>query len=210
MNSVVPSTSRQTSSGSLNPMRWRVIDIVTAAVIGVVAGFLFFAWNLIYAPLTAPLEAILPGMQALLYGVWLIAGVLGALIIRKPGAAVFTEIVAASVSALLGASWGILTLESGLVQGFGAELVFLLLLYRNWSIVSAVLAGAVAGLAMAISDLIIWYPGAALTYVTIYVISAVISGAIIAGLGSWGLARALARTGALSRFAVGREATNRV
>jgi energy-coupling factor transport system substrate-specific component len=191
-------------------MRWRVIDIVTAAVIGVVMGFLFFAWNLIYAPITAPLEAVLPGMQSLLYGVWLIAGVLGALIIRKPGAAIFTEIVAASVSALLGASWGILTLESGLVQGLGAELVFLLLLYRNWNVLTAVLGGAVSGLAMAINDLIIWYPGAALTYVTIYVIAAVISGAIIAGLGAWGLARALARTGALSRFAIGQEVTSRV
>lgn len=194
----------------VRPLRWRVVDIVTAAVIGVVAGFLFFAWNLLYAPLTAPLEAVLPGLQSLLYGVWLIAGVLGALVIRKPGAAIFTEVVAASVSALLGASWGILTLESGLVQGLGAELIFLLLLYKNWSVITAVCAGAVSGLAMAISDLIIWYPGVSFTYVVIYSVAAVISGAVIAGLGSWWLARALARTGALSRFAIGREVTGRV
>jgi energy-coupling factor transport system substrate-specific component len=32
-----------------------------------------------------------------------------------------------------------------------------------------------------------------------------VSGAVIAGLGSWALARALAATGALNRFAAGRE-----
>lgn len=206
MNTAVPASTPTT----YNPRRWRVVDIVTAGVLGVVSGFLFFAWNLMYAPLTAPLEAVLPGMQSLLYGVWLIAAVLGALIIRKPGAAIFTEVVAASVSALLGASWGILTLESGIVQGFGAELVFLLLLYRNWSLFAAILAGATSGLAMAISDLIIWYPGAALSYVAIYTIAAIVSGGVIAGLGSWLLARGLAKTGALSRFAIGREVAGRV
>lgn len=189
---------------------WRVVDIVTAAVIGVAAGFVFFAWNLIYSPITAPLEAALPGLQALVYGVWLLAGVLGGVIIRKPGAALFTELVAASVSALLGASWGILTLESGLVQGLGAELVFLLFFYRNWRAPVAVLAGALAGLAMAANDIVLWYPAAGAAFMVIYAISAVISGAVIAGLGGWALARALARTGALSRFEVGREVVARV
>ena len=100
--------------------RWRVVDIVVAAVIGVAAGLVFFGWNQIYNPVTAPVEAALPGAQALFYGVWLIGGVLGGLVIRKPGAALFVELVAATVSALLGAAWGPLTLEAGLVQGLGA------------------------------------------------------------------------------------------
>lgn len=192
------------------PVRWRVVDIVTAAVLGVTAGFLFFAWNLIYAPVTAPFEALLPGLQALLYGVWLVAGVLGALIIRKPGAALFTSVVAASVSALLGASWGLLTLQSGLIQGLGAELVFLLFVYKRWSLPVAMLAGVLSGFAMAMNDWLLWYPGATLSFIAIYTVSAMISGAVIAGIGSWALVRALARTGALSRFAAGREVTGTV
>lgn len=188
-----------------NRFGWRVIDIVTAAVIGVASGFLFFVWNLIYAPLTAPFEAALPGMQALFYGVWLIAAILGAAIIRKPGAAVFTELVAAMVSATLGASWGILTLQSGLVQGLGAELVLLLFLYRNWRVGVLMLAGAGAGLAMAANDILLWYPGAKLEFVLIYGIASVVSGALLAGLGGWALTRALAQTGVLARFEVGRE-----
>jgi len=186
--------------------RWRVVDIVVAAVIGVAAGLVFFGWNQVYNPLTAPIEAALPGAQALLWGVWLIAGVLGGLVIRKPGAALFVELVAATVSALLGAAWGPLTLEAGLVQGLGAELVFLVFLYGNWRLYVAVLAGALSGLAMAINDLVLWYAGAAPAFATIYTISSVISGAVIAGLGSWAIVRGLATTGALSRFASGREA----
>ena len=189
---------------------WRVVDIVVASVIGVAAGLVFFAWNQLYTPLTGPLEAALPGMQALLYGIWLFAGVLGGLIIRKPGAALFVELVAATVSALLGAQWAFLTLEAGLVQGLGAELVFLIFFYANWRAYVAVLAGAAAGLAMGINDLVLWYPGSAPTFAITYTLSAIVSGGLLAGLGSWLLARGLARTGALSRFASGRETTARV
>ncbi len=203
------STSTDTSTGTPTPRRsieprWRVVDIVVASVIGVAAALVYFAWNQLYSPVTAPLAALLPGSQSLLYGVWLLAGVLGGLVIRKPGAALFTELVAATVSALLGAQWGLLTLEAGLVQGLGAELVFLLARYSNWRVYVALLAGASAGLAMAINDLLLFFPGTDAAFQSIYAVGAVSSGAIVAGLGSWFLARALARTGVLSRFASGR------
>jgi energy-coupling factor transport system substrate-specific component len=197
-------------SASSNRFTWRVVDIVVASAIGVAAGLVFWVWNQFYQPATAPLEAALPGMQALLYGVWLFAGVLGGLIIRKPGAAIYVEIIAATVSALLGAQWAFLTLEAGLVQGLGAELVFLAFRYVNWSWFVALLAGALSGLAMALNDLVLWYPGADTAFGFTYSASAVVSGAVIAGLGSWLLARGLARTGALDRFASGRENTVRV
>jgi len=191
-------------------LRWRVVDIVVASVIGVAAGLIFWIWNLFYAPVTAPLEVVAPGAQALLYGVWLFAGVLGGLIIRKPGAALYTELVAAIVSALVGTQWGgALTILSGLAQGLGAEIVFALFLYGNYRAYVAVLAGAGAGLGMAVNDLITWYPAMDFSFKAIYGVSAVISGALIAGLLSWLLARALARTGALSRFAAGREVAAR-
>jgi energy-coupling factor transport system substrate-specific component len=190
--------------------RWRVVDIVVAAVVAVACGVIFFGWNLASDWVTDPLSAVLPGLQGLGYGVWLIGGLLTALIVRKPGAALFGEVVAASVSALLGAQWGLLTLESGLVQGLAAELVFLAFLYRVWSLPVVMLAGAASGLAMAINDLILWYAGADALFATVYVISCVVSGALVAGLLSWLLTRGLARTGVLSRFAAGREGAVRV
>lgn len=186
-------------------LRWRVVDIVTAAVVGVAAGVLFWAWGLAWGPLSAAL-AFTPGLSGLLAGGWLFAGVLGALIIRKPGAALFTELVAALLSTLIGNQWGPLTLVSGLVQGLGAELIFLVFLYANWRLYVAVLAGAATGLTCAINDLILWYPGAGAEFAVIYTIASTVSGAVIAGLVSWLLVKAIAATGALNRFASGREA----
>jgi energy-coupling factor transport system substrate-specific component len=189
-------------------LRWRVVDIVVASVIGVASGLIFLAWNVAHEPLSS-IFTFLPGLSALLGGGWLFAGVLTALIVRKPGAAIYGEVLAATVSALVGNQWGALTLVSGLVQGLGAELVFALFFYLNWRLSGAVLAGMGAGLAMAITDLTLWYPGAAPTFVAVYTVSAIISGAVIAGLLSWLAVRGLARTGALSRFAAGRETTVR-
>lgn len=195
--------STDTTAGT-PALRWRVVDIVVASVLATAAGLVFVVWNIASNPIGAPLTALLPGLQALLAGGWLFAGVLTALVIRKPGAALYGELVAATVSALAGNQWGVLTIESGLVQGLGAELVFAVFLYRRWGLPVAVLAGAAAGLALAVNDLILWYPGSANTFAVIYTVSAIVSGALVAGLLSWFAVRGLARTGALSRFASGR------
>lgn len=206
-------TPSATSAPAARTLSWRVVDIVVASVIGVAAGLIFLLWNIAYRGPSALLEPLLPGLQGLLDGPWLFAGVLGALIIRKPGAAVYTEVVAAAVSALtlIGNTWGAFwTLEAGLVQGVGAELVFLLFFYRRWSLPVAILAGVGAALAGGINNLLIWYAGADIQFVVVYLISTSISGAVIAGGLSWLLARGLAKTGALDRFAAGREARARV
>ena len=74
--------------------------------------------------------------------------VLAPLIVRKPGAAVFAEMVAAGVSALMGSPWGPDVLLSGFVQGAAAELVFAMTLYRRWSLpvltVAAIASAAAA------------------------------------------------------------------
>ena len=126
--------------------RWRVVDIVVAAVLGVGAGVIFWAWNVGYQPLNAALFALFPPLVGLTAGPWLFAGVLGGLIIRKPGAALFVEIVAAFFSMLFGAQWGVDTLVSGVLQGLGAEIVFAAFLYRRFGLGVAMLAGAAAAL----------------------------------------------------------------
>jgi energy-coupling factor transport system substrate-specific component len=198
------STQPADTTPAARALTWRVVDIVVASVLATAAGLVFVVWNIASNPISAPLTAVLPGLQALLAGGWLFAGVLTALVIRKPGAALYGELVAATVSALVGNQWGVLTLESGLVQGIGAELVFAAFLYRRWGLPVALLAGAVAGLALAINDLILWYPGSANTFAAIYTVSAIVSCTLVAGLLSWFAVRGLAKTGALSRFASGR------
>ena len=103
--------------------RWRTIDIVTVAVLAVVSGVVFWAWNLVWTA-TGPAFAAFPPAQALLYGVWLVPGVLGMLVVRRPGAALATAFLAAAVSWLLGAWWGLSVLWYGVLQGLAPELVF--------------------------------------------------------------------------------------
>jgi len=209
MNASASATKAPAPAGSR--LQWRIVDIVVASVIGVASGLIFLFWNIGYLGPKALLEPLLPGLQGLLDGPWLFAGVLGALIIRKPGAAIYVETLAAVVSALVGNQWGgFLTIEAGLVQGLGAELVFLIFAYRVWTLPVAALAGAGAALAGGINNLVLWYAGADFGFTVTYLISTVVSGAVIAGILPWVLTRGLAATGALDRFASGRAARQRV
>jgi energy-coupling factor transport system substrate-specific component len=62
------------------------------------------------------------------------------------------------------------------------------------------------GLAAGLFDAIYWYPGTSWTSLRLpYIGFATLSSAIIAGVGSYLLVRAMAPTGVLDRFPVGRE-----
>jgi energy-coupling factor transport system permease protein len=186
------------------PGGWRVVDIVVAAVIAVAFGVVFLAWNALYAA-TDPLFAFLPPAQAIMYGIWLLPGVLVGLIVRRPGAAFFGGFVAAAVSVLLGSPYGADALISGALQGGGAELAFAIGLYRQWNLPFAILAGLLAGLAAAIHDIVIYFPDTGLEFWAVYAGATLLSGALLAGVGAWLLLRALVGTGVLGDFAVGRD-----
>lgn len=181
---------------------WRTVDIVVAAAIAVAFGVVFWAWNLVWAA-TGPIFAFLPPSQYLLYGVWLVPAILGALVIRKPGAALFTELVAASVSAMLGSQWGLDTLVSGLLQGGAAELVFALFRYRAWTPAVAVLAGLATAVGAWAHDMPLYYPEVAIAGWLVFLAFMLVSAAVIAGIGSHYLTRALAQAGVLSAFPAG-------
>ena len=143
---------------------------------------------------------------------WLFPAVLGALIIRKPGAALFCELVAAMVSALMGSEFGLTVLASGLAQGLGAELVFAAFRYRKFNLPVALLAGAGAGLFGSVNDTFIfrWFPEYTTGMLFAYIAFMTISGILIAGLLSFLATRALAKTGALGALASRKAATDAI
>jgi energy-coupling factor transport system substrate-specific component len=197
----------ETNSTTTRTYGWRVVDIVVAAVLGVATGIIFIGWNFVGGAGYEAFNAVTPGLGGLVVGIWLLGGILGGLIIRKPGAAVAVELIAATVSAAIGNQWGITTLYSGLAQGLGAELVFLAFAYRRWGIVIAALAGAGAAVAEWVVELFLFGNLAkTAAFNLIYLVTMVVSGAVLAGGLGWALAKALAASGALSRFAAGREA----
>lgn len=192
----VTETERSTKS-------WRTVDVVVASAIAVAFGVVFWAWGNLWNTTSTAFTAF-PPSQAFMYGVWLVPAVLGPLVIRKRGAAIYTELVASVVSALLGTSWGLSVIAYGLVQGAAAELVFAFVLYRSWRLHTALLAGAAAGAAAALLDLTYYYADWASDWKLAYTALTTASSLLVAGLGSWLLVRALAQTGVLAPFASGR------
>jgi energy-coupling factor transport system substrate-specific component len=183
--------------------RWRTIDIVVASVIAVAFGVIFWAWGLLW---NGPADAIPMPARAVIYGVWLVPAVVGGLVIRKPGAALYTEGLAALVSVALGTAWGWTIVLQGPAQGLAAELAFLMFAYRVYRLPVALLAGTFAGLAAGVYDAFVWYPDFAwLTFRLPAIAITTASSLVIAGVGGWALTRALAQTGVLDRFPAGRE-----
>ena len=195
----------QSASAARANFSWRNIDIIIAAVIGVAVGLIFVIWNIIGGAGYEAVNALTPGLGGLVAGMWFLGGPLGAYIIRKPGAAIFVEVIAATVSALIGNQWGISTLYSGLAQGLGAELVFLILAYKSYNLATVVISGLMAGVGAWTYELFTGNLAKTFEFNIIYLISTALSGAVLAGLLAYFLAKALAATGALDRFAIGRE-----
>ena len=191
---------------------YRTIDLVTIATLGVAFGVIYWGWGKVYDVVEKPLYLLYPPSGALTYGMWIVAGVVGMLIVRKPGAALATELVAAAVSTLVlgGTQWGWTVLASGFFEGLGVELVFLALAYRRFGVIVAALGGALAGVLEAgyeATNYVVDYSVAdKLAYAGFFAVS----GAVIAGLGGWLLVRALGRAGVLDAFPAGRELAGEV
>jgi energy-coupling factor transport system substrate-specific component len=184
-------------------VRWRTVDIVVTAVLGVAFGVVFWAWGLIWNATGAAFAAF-PPAQAFMYGVWLLPAVVAPLIVRRAGAGLFAEFIAAVVSALLGSAWGAQVLLYGLLQGLAGEAGYAVFRYRRYGWPQALLSAVLAGAMAAALDLYYWYPTWAGNWKLTYVVVVVASTVIVSGLGGRALVQALARTGALSSFASGR------
>lgn len=186
---------------------WRGVDFITAAMLAVAFGVVFWAFDTFIYPGVGAVTAGFPPAGELSLGVWLIPAVVGGLVVRRPGAALFTELIAANVELLLGNQWGIAVLLSGALQGIGVEIVLALVLWRRFGVIVAIFGG----MASAVFEIVgyEWWsyvPGYSWGWKIVYLICGVISGGVIAGIGGWSLVRALARAGALNAFPPGQEA----
>jgi energy-coupling factor transport system permease protein len=203
-------TTRRGSIRASSPlMGWRTVDLLTVAFLGAAIGIAFWGWGVFYnGPLSALKFSFLPA-AGLFAGPWFLGGVIGGLVVRRPGAALLCEVVAALVSMLPGTEWGATVLVSGIVQGLGAELAFALLGYRAFGVVAAVAAGALSGPFAAAYEALTWAKDWTIGWKLAYAAVLAFSGAVWAGLGGWALTRALASAGALNAFPAGQEARER-
>ena len=70
------------ASGSL--WGWRTVDLLTVTFLGAAFGVAYWAWGLAYTAPRRGLEAIFPPLQGIAGAPWLMAGVVGGLVIRRP------------------------------------------------------------------------------------------------------------------------------
>ena len=135
-----PAVSRLRSS-------WRTQDYVLLANIAIVFGVIYWQWIQAWvwaAVLTFGIGAQVG--QELFFGVWLVAGLLGGYIVRRPGAAFLAESLAALAEVLLGAPAGPILVVTGIMQAVGCELVFALTGYRRWGWGTMLGAGVITAL----------------------------------------------------------------
>ena len=188
--------SAHAPADALPDPRWRTRDILVTAVLGVAFGVVFWFWNNLAWSFLAPLGPF----QNLFYAVWLVPAVLAPLIVRKPGAALFAELLAAGVSVIAGSPWSLDVLLSGFVQGAAAELVFAFTLYRAWGLPVLAIAALASAAAAWIHDWVIYYPTVAVETQLLVGTAMGVSAVVIVGFGSLVLARALRRAGVLEGF----------
>jgi energy-coupling factor transport system substrate-specific component len=187
-------------------MAWRTIDILTITFLGAAFGIAYWGWGLAYQAPSTALTTIFPPLAGITGAPWLIAGVVGGLIVRRPGAALLCEVVAALVSMIPGTQWGFTTLISGILQGLGAELAFAILGYGAYGLAAAMFAGAMSAPLEAVYEWFVYWTDWGWSYKIAYLAILTAAGAVIAGGLGWVITRALAAAGALGAFPPGQEA----
>ena len=188
---------------------WELKDVIMMAILGVVFAAVYmavFQGGLALSTALTPFGLASFGFE-IIYGVWFMAATLAAYIIRKPGAALITEMLASAIELLMGNSGGLTVVLTGFIQGLGAEAVFAAFRYRKWDTVSMILAGIASAI------LIFCYELYYLNYITLspallagqlavrFMSAAVFSGIICRLAGD-----ALAKTGVVRNYAIGASA----
>lgn len=186
-------------------MGWRTVDILTITFLGAAFGVAYWAWGQAYEVPSTALTTLYAPLAGITAAPWLMAGVVGGLVIRRPGAALLCEVVAALVSMLPGTKWGASTLIAGVLQGLGAELAFAVLGYAAFRLGAAMLAGALSAPFEVVYEWFTYYPDWAWSHKIAYLVIMSAAGAVIAGGLAWLLTRALAAAGALGAFPPGQE-----
>ncbi|HCS62428.1 MAG TPA: thiamine ABC transporter permease [Microbacterium sp.] len=191
-------------SATSSPFAWQLKDIMLLVVLGIVFGFLY--WVLVQgwialSLVTGPFGDL---TQHVLLGGWLLVAPIATAIIRRPFAGVAAEIIASVIEVVfLGSAVGPLLFLSAAIQGLGSELPFALTGYRRFNWLVYALSGALgAGLVFVHTAFAAGWYGTDLLFLRLGI--QVISGVVLGGLLGKVIVDALARTGVVDNFAIGR------
>jgi energy-coupling factor transport system permease protein len=194
-------SAQSVRSDGLGLSSWRTRDFVVSAALAVALGvFWAYAWG--YVWLTG--RGLSPQLSFILDGFYIVGGVLVGYIVRRPGAALLGEMIAALIEMPL-TPFGAVTLWLGFLQGIGVEAIFLAFGYRRWNTGVLLLAGAVGAFVeyWAYDWVAYHYGSLAIDIQVVNVVLKIVGGALLAGLAGKLLGDALAATGVLDNFPIG-------
>lgn len=193
-----------TVAGAKRRPKLALRDIVLMVMLGAVFGFLYWALVQAWNALAVAMGPAGDLAQHVLFGGWLLVAPIAVAIIRRPFAGVIAEVIASVIEVVfLGSPVGPLLIVAALIQGAGSELPFALTRYRRFSWLTYAISGALgAGLVFFYSAFRSGWYGQDIIWLRfgMQVASGVILGGILAKL----IVDALARTGVLDEFAIGR------
>jgi energy-coupling factor transport system substrate-specific component len=189
-------------SPSGNPYAWTQREILIVAVLGAVFAVLYLGWVQVWLIAQAIFG---PVTMDVVMGFWFIVSIIAAAIIRKPGAALISEVLAAGIQILLGSPAGLILLLTGFVQGAGAEAVFAATRWKRYSLPVLIAAGVGAAV---FSFIYTWFrfnygalnPGLLVLMFTLRCLS----GALLAGVLGHLVVEALYKTGVLAGLPIDR------
>lgn len=121
---------------------WKLKDIIMVAFLSIVFAVIYLAAVYLASFLSTALTpfGLAPLGNEFIFGVWFMAATFAAYIIRKPGVAIITEMLAALIEVLLGNMYGPIVLVAGAIQGLGAEAVFAATGYKKYNMTTMCLA----------------------------------------------------------------------
>lgn len=176
----------------MNTKGLNLADILVTVVISLACGILYMIFDSVYAAL----KPFGFHIEQLVYGVWLLAGIIAALVIRKPGIALLASIAANMSEMLLGSPYGMGLFIAGFFQGIFAEMIFMLFRYRRFDLLVTIFASLSATVGSLLnstitSDIL----SLSAWNLMVYSVARFISAIFICALPAYGIVKILEMTG---------------
>jgi energy-coupling factor transport system substrate-specific component len=197
------------TSAARTRARFTLKDLVLLVVLGVVFGFLYWALVQGWTALSIAMGPAGDLAQHFLTGGWLLVAPIAVAIVRLPFTGVLAEVLASVVEVVfLGSAVGPILIVSAALQGAGSEIPFAAGRYRSFGWASYAASGVLgAGLVFFFSAFRFGWYGQDLFFVRLGIQLA--SGLLIGGLLAKVIVDALAKTGVVDNYAIGRDLIGR-
>jgi len=200
-----PSSTVATPASAARPVhRFTLKDLVLIVVLGVVFGFLYWALVQAWTGLSILLGPAGDLAQHVLLGGWLLVAPIAVAIVRTRFAGLIAEVIASVIEVVfLGSAVGPMLFVAAAIQGAGSELPFALRRYSSFGWGSYALSGLFgSGFVFIFSAFRSGWFGQDLFFLRLGIQLA--SGVILGGLLAKVIVDALAKTGVVDNFAIGR------